>query len=161
LTFMKSILYLLLLGFIVWQVSCKPRQKVNENLNPSFDISELDTSSKEEFLPITIDETFSPKKKSDPYEITSANITGDTLFLALRYGGGCEDHFFTLTSANAYSESIPPQLVLYLMHDANKDWCRSMIFKTLTYDLRSIRYPGLNEILIVLPELDKPLIYSY
>lgn len=158
---MKSIVSLLALGFILVQVSCKPRQKVDENLTPSFDITYLDTSSKEEFLPIAIDETFSPKKKSDPYEITSAKIKGDTLYLALRYGGGCEEHSFTLTSTKAYSESIPPQLVLYLMHDAHKDWCRSMIFKTLAYDLRSIRYPGLNEILIVLPELNEPLFYNY
>lgn len=76
----------------------------------------------------------------DPYTIESTSIKGDTLFVVVNYGGGCEKHHFTMYTNMMWMKSNPPQLNLYIEHNANGDKCRAMIQETLAFQLGSLRY---------------------
>ena len=77
---------------------------------------------------------------SDPYMIETGGddtpvIEGDTLTITVSYGGGCEDHDFTLVASNVFAESYPVQLRGIVAHDAHGDRCRAYL--TEDYDFRS------------------------
>ena len=75
----------------------------------------------------------------DPLTILAAGIEGDTIELSVRYGGGCEDHDFTLLAGRAFMESFPLQADVRLSHNANGDLCRALIFKDLQFDLEPLK----------------------
>ena len=77
--------------------------------------------------------------KSDPYTIESASIEGNVLRLAVRYGGGCAQHKFSLVASRAFRESMPVQTTAVLAHDAGGDNCRALISETLSFDLTPLR----------------------
>ena len=75
----------------------------------------------------------------DPVTIASAEVAGDTLRLAVRYGGGCAPHRFQLQVSPAFRESYPVQAGARLAHDAAGDACKALIHLDLRFDLRPIR----------------------
>jgi hypothetical protein len=77
---------------------------------------------------------------------------GETLRLQVTYGGGCETHTFRLVGKDAFgvptlgagllpaSSPLPDPgptapLDVYLIHDANEDACRSLVSRTLAFDV--------------------------
>ena len=66
-------------------------------------------------------------------------IVGDTLTIAVSYGGGCEDHDFTLVASNAFAESHPVQLRGIVAHDAHGDRCRAYLIEDYAFDLTPIK----------------------
>ena len=78
---------------------------------------------------------------SDPYMIETGGddtpvIEGDTLTITVSYGGGCEDHDFTLVASNAFAESHPVQLRGIVAHG---DRCRAYLIEDYDFDLTPIK----------------------
>jgi hypothetical protein len=80
-----------------------------------------------------------PVPDSDPFELLSAAIVGDSLQLIVEYGGGCETHEFGLCWNGLIAESAPPQISLDLIHDANNDSCLALISESLEFDISLAR----------------------
>ena len=75
----------------------------------------------------------------DPVTVEEAGIVGDSLVLAVRYGGGCREHGFALILGDAWRESSPVQVDVNLAHDANGDNCRALVGKRLSFSLVPLR----------------------
>lgn len=75
----------------------------------------------------------------DPYELTSAAITGHALTVSVSFAGGCQEHAFTLVIGDSFAESSPVQLPAVLKHDANGDRCEAWLTETHVFDLELIR----------------------
>lgn len=75
----------------------------------------------------------------DPWTFVAHEIQGDTLFLEVRYGGGCREHRFALLIDPAFMESFPVQVAARLAHDADGDPCRALLTRTLRFDLSPLR----------------------
>ena len=75
----------------------------------------------------------------DPYELTSAEITGHALTVSVSFAGGCREHAFTLVIGDSFAESSPVQLPAVLKHDANGDSCEAWLTETHVFDLELIR----------------------
>lgn len=75
----------------------------------------------------------------DYFAVDSVSIVGDTLSLAVNYGGCCKNHYFFLfMSPASFLESAPTQANLYLRHFANNDLCECLEYRTLKFDLRPV-----------------------
>jgi hypothetical protein len=83
--------------------------------------------------------TNDPRWPSDPVTIQGYAIVGDSLELAVTFGGGCRDHEFILLSDAAWMESYPVQVGLKLAHDANGDNCKALLSRTLRFDLSPLK----------------------
>jgi hypothetical protein len=70
----------------------------------------------------------------DPSSIDGAELSGGTLYLQLRHGGGCAEHEYTLCPSDRILESDPAQWDLFVVHDAHDDECRAMISATYRVD---------------------------
>jgi len=75
----------------------------------------------------------------DGLTIESATISGDTLRLNVRFGGGCGRHRFALLINSAFMESYPVQVHARLAHDAGGDMCDALLTRTLTFDLTGLK----------------------
>ena len=76
---------------------------------------------------------------ADDFELSAAAISGDTLTVTASYGGGCEEHDFTLVASEAFMESDPVQLQVALAHDANADACERWVTQDYSFDLLPIK----------------------
>jgi hypothetical protein len=76
---------------------------------------------------------------SDPVTIQGFTMKGDSLELAVSFGGGCRDHAFLLLSDAAWMESYPVQVGVRLAHDAKGDNCKALISRVLRFDLTPLR----------------------
>jgi hypothetical protein len=72
--------------------------------------------------------------------IESLSITGDTLSIFVKYGGGCKKHEFDLYSDKMYMKSLPSKLTLYLTHNNNGDMCRKLIIRELKFNISAVKY---------------------
>lgn len=75
----------------------------------------------------------------DALRITSLDVAGDSLFVEVAHGGGCEDHQYGLCYVDAWAESDPVQVSLRVLHDANDDNCDAELQTELTFDLTALR----------------------
>ena len=80
----------------------------------------------------------------DDYELHTGGdaapvIEGDTLRLTVSYTGGCRRHDFTLVADDAFQESNPVQLDVFLAHDGNDDRCEAYPTETYEFDLTPVR----------------------
>ncbi len=72
--------------------------------------------------------------------ISSAEAEGDTLYLTLEYGGGCEDHFFELCwPAGALTGSVPELVGLEVLHTGVPDRCEAWAMDSRTFDLSPLQ----------------------
>ena len=76
---------------------------------------------------------------SDQVTIQGFTIRGDSLELAVTFGGGCRDHQFLLLSDAAWMESYPVQVAVKLAHDANGDNCKALLSRVLRFDLSPLK----------------------
>lgn len=75
----------------------------------------------------------------DPFNLEGMEIAGDTITLSISYGGGCEEHSFSLYMSPAtFFESYPAQANLYLRHDSNGDACEALISEDISFNLRPV-----------------------
>ncbi len=71
----------------------------------------------------------------DPYTLDGATLEGDTLFVDVSYGGGCETHTWELCWDGSFAQSYPVQVWVELGHDDHDDPCDAWISETLSFDL--------------------------
>ena len=76
---------------------------------------------------------------ADQVTIQGFTIRGDSLELAVTFGGGCRDHAFVLLSDAAWMESYPVQVGVKLAHDANGDNCKALLSRVLRFDLSPLK----------------------
>ena len=94
------------------------------------------TLSDAELLQLQIIPDLDPDDLPDDHaSITSARIEGHTLFMTMSFGGGCATHRFALVTDGAVAESNPPQMLLRLAHDGDRDPCDALLTRTVQVDL--------------------------
>ena len=76
---------------------------------------------------------------NDAYGLDKATIAGDTLTISVSYGGGCEEHQFTLIASDTFMESDPVQLGVSIVHNANLDFCERWVEEVYHFDLTPIK----------------------
>ena len=76
---------------------------------------------------------------TDEYALNSATITDDILNISVSYGGGCEEHQFTLVVSDTFLESFPVQLPVSIAHNANGDTCAAYPTENYRFDLTPIK----------------------
>lgn len=80
-------------------------------------------------------------KDSDPIiSIDTVEIKGNTMYIDLSYGGGCQKHTFEVIGSLAIAKSYPPIRSLQIVHHANGDNCRAIQTTTLEVDLKDVAY---------------------
>jgi hypothetical protein len=77
--------------------------------------------------------------RHDVYEFVSMRVNGDTLHVAVQYGGGCATHDFALLVSPVFMESYPVQMAGSLAHDAKGDPCRAIVGSRLRFDLSPLK----------------------
>jgi hypothetical protein len=100
-------------------------------------------------------------KESDPFQILSAKIIGNKLFIEISYTGGCGMHNFRCFGNEAISKSIPPQRAIKLVHDNGDDTCKSIVKQTIEVDINPFAYSlaGRSEIVLLLDGYSQHLTY--
>lgn len=97
----------------------------------------------------------------DPYNFEKVELNGDFLELIVSYGGGCKEHDFVLQGDPRIMKSLPPQMNIVLVHNANQDNCRAYITDTLRYDLKPVRIGEEGTIVLRLFNTEERLTYTY
>jgi inhibitor of cysteine peptidase len=102
------------------------------------------------------------------YKIRSSKIEGDMLELCIEYGGGCEDHIFSLYAESIFSESFPVQGYAKISHNDFGDSCEALIVECFEYDLEPIRNLYLDSyqqsegtILINIEGIENPINFTF
>lgn len=100
-------------------------------------------------------------EESDPFTLKSHKINGDTLSLVVSYSGGCQEHIFDLVGNGSYAKSLPPQSRVRLIHNGNNDNCRSLVETNLKFNVKELRYPGTDVLVIFVEGSDERIMYRY
>ncbi|MCU0474337.1 MAG: hypothetical protein MUC93_13415 [Bacteroidales bacterium] len=72
-------------------------------------------------------------EKSDPFDLKSIILKGDSVEITVAYPGGCRFHSFEIIWNETFSDTEPPQTGLIILHDANGDMCEAYITDTLSF----------------------------
>ena len=133
-TVMKSIiLYIIAFGFVL--SSCK----TSENLiieSPPVEEVVNDKPQRNYSLEATIGKF----PESDPIDIDSLWLDGNTLFLNVSYTGGCALHKFEFVGDMGVMKSLPPQRNVKLIHYNGADSCESIVKQTLEIDITALAF---------------------
>lgn len=97
---------------------------------------------------------------NDPLTIEGAMIDHDTLILSLSYSGGCELHHIELQSTGIIAKSLPPQITLTVVHQANNDQCRNLIRVTEKFNIEKLSKIYQQKMVVRLSDYTKPLLYQ-
>ncbi|MFT6921853.1 MAG: hypothetical protein ACJA1C_000851 [Crocinitomicaceae bacterium] len=100
-------------------------------------------------------------KESDAYDILSARIVGNKLFIEISYSGGCAHHRYECIGSEAISKSLPPQRSIKLIHNNDNDSCESIVKQTIEIDIQPFAYSqaGRSEIVLLLEGFNGQLNY--
>ena len=140
--------------------SCKGKEEITDRAITK-DTEEIDSAEQPEVQMLSIDLEYSPRE-TDGFMINEASLDGVILTLIVQYSGGCQDHEFKLISNQRYMKSMPPQLPLYLEHQANNDNCRALVIQTLKFDVTKAKYSGSPSCrLLVNGSREHEVIYEY
>ncbi|GMT99867.1 hypothetical protein KH5H1_39870 [Corallococcus caeni] len=89
-------------------------------------------------MPLEVTETPAPR---DPLAIESMSVKGTVLTLHVRHGGGCKEHRYGLAWDGRFTKTAEgePRAELTLLHDANNDRCKALVYKDLAFDLSTLQ----------------------
>ncbi len=73
-----------------------------------------------------------------PYDVLNISARGSKVNVTVQYGGGCEEHTFSLIHNGIMLESEPPQLHTVLVHDSPDDYCRAMPVENWSFDVSEL-----------------------
>ena len=145
-----------LLLLVVFVSSCKSK-KTNVDAETKAAISMR--AYQIEVKPVILDTT---RYGTDAFEANKVRISGDTLFIDAEYSGGCKDHVFTARHNGNYMKSMPPQLNLYIDHQANADGCRELIRETIAFDLKNCKVGKTGTVILLINgDRSKKVTYTY
>ena len=139
----KKYIPLVILGVSLLSFQCTDPKSTSMT-----DQSNQQTESSEEPIlqEVEVIQGYQPEA-TDAFDVISAGVKGDILTLVVSYGGGCEDHEFNLIFNGAYKKSLPPQIDLFLKHNANGDKCRAMVQQELKFDIAAVK--GSNKSVVI------------
>lgn len=137
---MKTITLLLLTGLLLGFNSCKLCKKK--------DTVENKETKTEIVSEIIVQKGFVKPETSDMFDMVKTSIEGNILTVEVSYGGGCNEHEFKLYFDGSYMKSLPPKANFILTHDNKGDACRSIVEKTLKFDISKAQYVGGKEMMV-------------
>lgn len=140
---MKTTLIILTL-FALGACGCKTKKATTEKA-----VKEKTELAEDKMKRIQVDPNFVWPKTNDQVTILKGQIVNGVLTMSLEYGGGCEEHVFELVTTKMYKKSLPPQIDVYLKHNANGDACRKLFNEDHSFNVEDIKYPGDVDELIV------------
>jgi hypothetical protein len=83
---------------------------------------------------------------TDIYSVNEVRVEGEELLINVTYGGGCEDHDFSLIKPPLFCGTPPISLIMYLSHDSHNDACFAIVTEhNLCFDISEIFELYLNE----------------
>ena len=88
---------------------------------------------------VVIDNDLFNNASRDPFEFLNLSIFQDTIYINVRYSGGCLKHEFYLIFKENFLESDPVQIPCVLYHEDNDDPCDSIVTDTLYFDLTPLK----------------------
>lgn len=110
---------------------------------------------------IVVEPTENLQRFGDRISIGYIEVLGDYLAVDVSYSGGCEEHQIDLVTNGKFTATYPPEIELAIKHNANQDYCRSMVDEKLYFNLESIRYSGTTRILMRLNNNNRIYEYNY
>ena len=138
---------------LVMLFSCSTRKGVNNSISQSKEIQKL-----------IIQANYQVPKDNAPFYIEKAQLINNKLNVIVKYPGGCKEHDFQLYTDGSFLKSFPPKINLYLEHNSNNDFCKSLLQDSLVFDIQNARYPGKEnnyEVILLLDGFEKEIIYNY
>jgi len=149
------------IAVLMISISCKNNQKTIETKPIAevpappeppqvIDIEEVEEEEIEiDIMPETPDEAwkngevktimgFDMQNTGTPYDVLNISARGSKVNVTVQYGGGCEEHTFSLIHNGIMLESEPPQLHTVLVHDSPDDYCRAMPVENWSFDVSEL-----------------------
>ncbi|MGB0806083.1 MAG: hypothetical protein ACPGRC_05285 [Salibacteraceae bacterium] len=114
-------------------------------------------------LPMMMNESYDMTQVGDPYQILTAKIEDDILWLTVSYGGGCREHEFELHFNDMYiprkdqENGTSGYVNLTLHHNGNDDRCRSIVQQNIRFDLKPLKNSSYKNILIRISKYNEEL----
>jgi len=143
-------------------VQCRQKKQSSADVAPEATAQAKTPSASPTVQELVVSKQYEWTDKSDPFSLVSVRIDGDTLFAEVSYSGGCRDHAFKLSTTGAWMKSLPPQMEVWLEHNANEDNCRAVLTETLKFDIRKARYQASEEVVIILNgDRERRVMYRY
>ncbi|MFM7311362.1 MAG: hypothetical protein ACKOZY_12195 [Flavobacteriales bacterium] len=137
---------------------CKPK---NTTQSPKEEVSIASYFEEQIAHPLPIVEK-AEARQVDAFEIKNVRVAGDTLLVDVAFSGGCKSHAFEMSTNKQWLKSMPPQLHIDLIHQANQDQCRELVMGTLRFDLSGIRNPQSRSIQLILnQDTNHKILYTY
>ena len=101
------------------------------------------------------------QKSPAGFTITKAEIKGDCLEITIT-ASGCDGKTWKaeLVSDGAVAESYPPQMYLKVLLTSSEE-CLAVLSKEFSYNLKSLRVPGMNKVSLNLQGWNQQLLYQY
>jgi hypothetical protein len=118
-------------------VACKPKKQLVLKEEDGLEAMSEMLVGNDGFIEVNKD--YVGPAKGDAITINASKVVGDSLYVDVQYSGGCKTHEFKMITNGNFFKSLPPQLPLFLEHNANEDNCRALIMETLKYDLKPLR----------------------
>jgi hypothetical protein len=104
---------------------------------------------KEDITSIIVQQGFVKPDNSALFDLLKTSIEGNILTIEVSYSGGCNEHEFQLYFDGNYMKSLPPKANFILTHDNKGDACRSIVNKTLKFDISKAQYAGQKEMMVM------------
>lgn len=118
-------------------------ETVNNDIRPIEIVQNIDTDS------------------SDAFNVVEVKVDGDILSVTVSYGGGCQDHEWTMYATERYAKSYPPKLGIFLKHKANGDMCKALLRETLKFNLKDVQYKGSDKLHLQMNNYKEFIVYEY
>jgi hypothetical protein len=116
---------------------------------------------------IILDDSFYQNAPRDSFTFNTVKLRNNILSLNISYGGGCEEHEFTLVGTS-FMESNPVQVNVLLSHNANNDPCDMWITQELAFNLLPLKrawqqsyHQKSGKIVINLQDWEIPIFYEF
>ena len=88
--------------------------------------------------------------ESDPFEVDTVWFANDSLYITVKYSGGCEEHEFWAFSSCAWKESGTPQASLIIIHDNHNDLCEAYLTEVLKLDASTLSTCSSGSIYVIM-----------
>lgn len=129
---MKNILlFIIAIGFVL--TACKSGKNCLDNKTLPEEVAVVKPQRN-----YSVEATLGKFPESDPIDIDSLWLDGNTLFLNVSYTGGCALHKFEFVGDLAIMKSLPPQRNVKLIHYNGADSCESIVKQTLEIDITDL-----------------------
>lgn len=169
----------LTIGIAAILIGCNTSKELNDNLNDApqeeNSLEEL-TAVNDQINDTIADAGVKPQRpvyvrgeigelstRTNSYQIESAKIEGNILYLTVTYPGGCDAHKFRCIGSPAIAKSNPPRRSIKLIHNANNESCESLVTRNIEVDIIpfAASAEGPSEIILDLEGLSHPLKFNH